>query len=86
MELNKTSQFAGATPIDLTTVEVHQLLKQFGPNAMPETIVNPLREALVKFWAPVPAMLEGAIIIELVLGQLLENGQMLNFFGLSKMV
>src|SRR5690606_31574599 len=39
-----------------------------GPNAMPETTVNPLREALGKFWAPVPIMLEGAIIIELVLG------------------
>ncbi|MGC1809655.1 MAG: HAD-IC family P-type ATPase, partial [Candidatus Binataceae bacterium] len=45
---------------------------QFGPNAVPDTSVSPLWSALGKFWAPVPWMLEAAIVLELGLGKFVE--------------
>ena len=39
---------------------------------MPDTGVNPLAMAIEKFWAPVPWMLEAAIVLELVLGKYVE--------------
>ena len=39
---------------------------------MPDTGVHPLRMALEKFWAPVPWMLEAAVLLELVLGKYVE--------------
>ena len=39
---------------------------------MPDTSVHPLRMALEKFWAPVPWMLEAAIVLELALGKYVE--------------
>ncbi len=56
----------------LTSDEVSLRLKKFGPNTMPDTALHPLRRALAKFWAPVPWMLEAAIVLELVLGKYLE--------------
>ncbi len=58
----------------LTSEEAGLRLKKFGPNAMPDTAVQPMRMALGKFWAPVPWMLEAAIILELVLGKYVEAG------------
>ena len=52
--------------------EAHRRLAQFGPNAMPDTTLHPLRRALHKFWAPVPWMLEAAIVLQLVLGKYVE--------------
>jgi H+-transporting ATPase len=66
--LKPASSFAGAAPIGLTTIEAQQRMKQFGSNAMPDTTGHPLRSALGKFWAPVPCMLEAAIVLELALG------------------
>src|ERR1700678_654530 len=59
-------------PSGLTSDEARRRLAQFGPNAMPDTALHPLRMALEKFWAPVPWMLEAAIILELVLGKYVE--------------
>ncbi|QKE41894.1 MAG: HAD-IC family P-type ATPase [Ferrovum myxofaciens] len=56
----------------LTSDEAHRLLTQFGPNTMPDTNMHPLRMALEKFWAPVPWMLEAAVVLELVLGKYVE--------------
>jgi H+-transporting ATPase len=39
---------------------------------MPDTSMHPLRMAIEKFWAPVPWMLEAAIMLELVLGKYVE--------------
>jgi hypothetical protein len=39
---------------------------------VPDTAVHPLRRALTKFWAPVPWMLEAAIVLEVVLGKYVE--------------
>jgi H+-transporting ATPase len=56
----------------LTQAEAQQRLSQYGPNAMPDTSLHPLRMALEKFWAPVPWMLEAAIVFELALGKYVE--------------
>ena len=56
----------------LTGDEARHRLEKFGPNTMPDTALHPLRMALEKFWAPVPWMLEAAIVLELVLGKYVE--------------
>ena len=56
----------------LTSDAARRQLAQFGPNAMPDTGVHPLAMALDKLWAPVPWMLEAAIVLELVLGRYIE--------------
>ena len=45
-----------------------------GPNAMPDTSAHPLRNALAKFWAPVPWLLEASIVLELALHKYDEAG------------
>jgi len=57
----------------LTSDEARGRLEQFGPNAVPDTAMHPLRRALAKFWAPVPWMLEAAIALEIVLGKYVEG-------------
>src|ERR1700686_4422996 len=59
-------------PAGLSSEEVRQRLERLGPNAVPDTALHPLRRALTKFWAPVPWMLEAAIVLELVLGKYAE--------------
>ena len=39
---------------------------------MPDTSAHPLRNALAKFWAPVPWLLEAAIVLQLILHKDLE--------------
>jgi H+-transporting ATPase len=56
-------------PQGLTNDEARRRLDAAGPNTMPDTAPHPLRSALLKFWAPVPWMLEAAIILQLVLGK-----------------
>jgi len=56
----------------LTSDEARRRLEKSGPNAMPDTSVHPFRMALEKFWAPVPWMLESAIVLEFVLGKYTE--------------
>ncbi len=58
----------------LTGDEARSRLEKSGPNAMPDTALHPLRRALTKFWAPVPWMLEAAIVLEIVLGKYVEAG------------
>ena len=62
----------GEPPDGLTGDEARRRLSKFGPNAMPDTSLHPLRMALEKFWAPVPWMLEAAIMLELALGKYVE--------------
>ena len=56
----------------LTSDEAHRRMEKFGANAMPETALHPFRMALEKFWAPVPWMLEAAIVLEVALGKYVE--------------
>lgn len=69
-EPEKPAQTAASA--GLTSTEAHSRLERDGPNAMPDTSVHPLRNALTKFWAPVPWLLEAAIVLELVLNKYLE--------------
>jgi H+-transporting ATPase len=57
----------GAAPKGLTSDEARARLEKDGPNAMPDTSAHPLRNALAKFWAPVPWLLEASIVLELAL-------------------
>ena len=59
-------------PAGLTNDEVRRRLEKFGPNAVSDTVLHPLRRALLKFWAPVPWMLEAAIVLEVTLGKYVE--------------
>src|SRR5580698_6959383 len=63
-----------APPAGLTSDEARGRLEKFGPNAVPDTAVHPLQRALSKFWAPVPWMLEAAIVLEITLGKYIEAG------------
>jgi len=56
----------------LTSNEAKVCLEKDGPNAMPDTSSHPVRNALAKFWAPVPWLLEAAILLEVALHRDLE--------------
>jgi H+-transporting ATPase len=66
------SDAKAGSPNGLTGDEARRLLTKFGPNAMPDTSMHPFRMALEKFWAPVPWMLEAAVLLELALGKFIE--------------
>jgi H+-transporting ATPase len=51
----------------LTSDEARVRLEKDGPNAMPDTSAHPMRNALAKFWAPVPWLLEASIVLEIAL-------------------
>ncbi len=57
----------------LTGEEARHRLAKAGPNTMPDTAPHALRSALGKLWAPVPWMLEAAIVLELALGKYVEG-------------
>ena len=59
-------------PSGLTSDEAKVRLDKDGPNAMPDTSAHPLRNALTKFWAPVPWLLEAAILLQVGLHKYLE--------------
>jgi H+-transporting ATPase len=59
-------------PKGLTNDEARRQLEKIGPNTIPDTALNPWRRALTKLWAPVPWMLEAAIVLEVGLGKYVE--------------
>lgn len=61
-----------ALPPGLTADEARSRLARFGPNAVPDTGLHPVRQALEKFWAPVPWMLEAAVALQIALGDYVE--------------
>ena len=64
---------AGPQAHGLTSDEAKTDLQKLGPNSMPDTTAHPLRRAVTKLWAPVPWMLESAIVLELVLHKVAEG-------------
>jgi H+-transporting ATPase len=66
------NQQPAAAGVGLTSDEAHRRLEKFGANAMPDIALHPFRMALEKFWAPVPWMLEAAIVLEMALGKYVE--------------
>ena len=69
----ESAKIANVVPQNgLTSDEARLRLEKFGSNAMPDTSLHPLRMALEKFWAPVPWMLEAAIVLQVALGEYTE--------------
>ncbi len=56
----------------LTTAQAEVLLAQWGPNSVREEPVHKIRKLATRFWAPVPWMLEAAILLELLLHKNIE--------------
>lgn len=70
--LEHHSQVIQRPPAGLSSDEARRRLEQFGPKAMADASPAPWRRALAKFWAPVPWMLEAAIVLQLALGEYVE--------------
>src|SRR5579863_4070890 len=56
----------------LSSAEAVRRRAEFGPNAVAEEHVHPLRRVARHFWAPVPWMLEATIVLQLVIGERIE--------------
>jgi H+-transporting ATPase len=67
-----TTSVQNIPPNGLTSDVARSRLEQDGANATPDTSVHPLRNALAKFWAPVPWLLEASIVLEMVLHKYFE--------------
>ena len=59
----------GKRPRGLTAAEASQLLERYGPNEVAERRESPWLAFARKFWAPIPWMLEAAIVLTLMLGR-----------------
>jgi len=59
-------------PVGLTSEEAAERLARDGPNAIPEARRNKLLAFAGKLWGPVPWLLEAAIVLELVLGNVVQ--------------
>jgi H+-transporting ATPase len=60
------------TPIGLTSAEARRRLSEFGSNAVSEEAPSRWRVFTVKFWGPIPWMLEAAMVVEIWLGKYIE--------------
>ena len=65
---------APTSPGGLTSEEARRRLEQDGANSIADVTQHPVRRALLKLWAPVPWMLEAAILLQLGLGDYVEAG------------
>ena len=72
--IGATKTNAEAMAQGLSSEAAASLLQKDGPNAMPDTSENLLKNALAKFWAPVPWLLEAAILLQVVLHKYFEAG------------
>ncbi len=67
-----SSSPAGAASLGLTSDEAGRRLRELGANAVPQESPARWRRLASKFWAPVPWMLEAAIVLQLALGERIE--------------
>lgn len=58
----------------MSTAEVQARLQTYGRNAVPDTAPSLGRLALTKFWAPVPWLLEAAIVLQIATHEFFEAG------------
>ena len=73
MEADATASNAGLAS-GLSTAEAERLLAEYGPNAVAEQRQHPIRSLAKRFWAPVPWMLEAAVLLEILLHKNVEAG------------
>lgn len=64
----------GSAPLGLSSAEATERLRRFGPNAIADVTPTRWRTLLAKFLAPVPWLLEAAIVMQLILGEYVEAG------------
>ena len=67
-----TKDVAASDPGGLSSPKAGRLLAEFGPNAIPEEQPSLWRSLAGKLWAPIPWMLEAAILLQLALGEKVE--------------
>ena len=72
MAMTQIEPNPSSPPSGLSAAEAQSRLETSGPNAVPDVSDHPLKRALAKFWAPIPWMLEAAIVLQLVLGEYYE--------------
>jgi H+-transporting ATPase len=72
--IEAASQPDGAIKTGLSSTEVRSRRAESGTNVLPDTSASTWRMVLEKFWAPVPWMLEAAVILQCVLGRFVEAG------------
>ncbi|MHB1801222.1 MAG: plasma-membrane proton-efflux P-type ATPase [Actinomycetes bacterium] len=65
---------AAQPDLGLTHAEAAERLVRQGPNEIPQPVTHRVRALAAKFWAPVPWLLEAAVVLELVLGNALQGG------------
>ena len=58
--------------LGLTSAEAHRRRNEFGPNTVSEQVPPRWRVFLAKFWAPIPWMLEAAIVLQIALSAYVE--------------
>jgi H+-transporting ATPase len=66
------SATASDSATGLTSDEARRRLAATGTNAVQDVVQHPINRALKKLWAPVPWMLEAAILLQLALGEYVE--------------
>lgn len=64
------NRVVATAPTGLTVAQAQDRLRQFGPNRVEKESRHPLRSFFVKFWAPVPWMLEATIVLEILVHKL----------------
>jgi H+-transporting ATPase len=67
--MEQTATHERAAFVGLSSAEVASLRAEFGPNAVVEEPIHPLRRLALHFWAPAPWMLEAVIALQLFLGE-----------------
>lgn len=86
--LTHASEFTG-TSTGLTMAEAQQRLQRYGPNEIAERHRNPVLEFLGYFWAPIPWMIEVALVLSVaarhwtdaaIIGVLLAMNGLVAFF------
>src|ERR1022692_1539719 len=66
------SSTAPDSPTGLTSDAARRRLAAYGENTVEDVVQNPIHRALKKLWAPVPWMLETAVVMQLALGEYVE--------------
>jgi len=69
LEHEPTRTAASDSAAGLTSAEARRRLEAYGTNVVQDVVQHPITRALKKLWAPVPWMLEAAVVIQLALGE-----------------
>jgi len=71
-QTHRMQQTPPNTAAGLSSADASKRLANDGPNVLADPSEHPLRRALGKLWAPVPWMLEAAILLQFALGKYIE--------------